>query len=95
MTKRTNPTRRSSAKKQDRDDWARGYFCAVALYIKENCAEGNADSAAISMFRGALLYVRYADEEDKTVFVTHGLMPAEIPAPSGPAHKEYDQAPTP
>lgn len=59
-----------------RADFERGYFCAVAVYLKESCQEGVADTMAKSLF-GQGGDWRKADPEDIETFRIHGLIPAE------------------
>ena len=59
-----------------RDDFGRGYFCAVAVYLKESCQDGVADTMAQSLFRQGGDWQR-ADAEDIETFRIHGLIPAE------------------
>lgn len=54
--------------------WARGYFCAVACYLNENCADGVASTEAKSMFSQGGDW-RKAAAEDIETFKKHGLIP--------------------
>lgn len=65
-------TARPEAEK--RDEWARGYFCAVALYLRENYQEGTSGTEADSLFRMGGDW-RKADPEDIETFRAHGLLP--------------------
>jgi hypothetical protein len=56
-----------------RKEWARGWFCAVAYYLRENCKPGVHDTAAKSMFNGCN-HPEDADIEDRDTFKQHGLM---------------------
>jgi len=54
----------------------RGYFCAVAVFLKENYSEGVAGSDAQSLFRQGGDW-RKADPEDIETFRLHDLIPSE------------------
>lgn len=54
--------------------FSRGYFCAVAVYLKESCQEGVADTMAESLFRQAGDW-QHADPEDIATFRLHKLIP--------------------
>ena len=54
-------------------EWARGYFCAVAMLVKENYQEGCHGTEVRSLFLGGGDY-RLADSEDIETFRRHGLI---------------------
>jgi hypothetical protein len=54
----------------------RGYFCAVAVFLKENYSEGVAGSDVQSLFRQGGDWKK-ADPEDIETFRIHGLIPSE------------------
>jgi hypothetical protein len=56
--------------------WSKGYFCAVAVFLKENYSEGVAGSDAQSLFRQGGDWKK-ADPEDIETFRTHGLIDPE------------------
>jgi hypothetical protein len=53
-----------------RQDWTRGYFCAVANRIK---GDGQADQLSTELFKAGGDW-RQADPEDIAVFELHGLI---------------------
>ena len=57
-----------------RDEWVRGYFCAVAILLRETCAEGAANTEAVSLFKNGGPW-HDADAEDIEPFQRHGLIP--------------------
>jgi hypothetical protein len=54
--------------------WTRGYFCAVASYLKENYSTGTFGTEAKSLFNMGGDYSK-ADDDDLTTFRAHGLIP--------------------
>jgi len=54
-------------------DFERGFFCAVAVYIKESCQENVYDTMAQSLFRQGGDW-KNADPQDIEVFRSHGLI---------------------
>lgn len=57
-----------------RDDFTRGYFCAVAALLR---IEGFPDTNVKELFRGA--DPSGADPDDKALFIEHGLMACYAP----------------
>ena len=53
-----------------KQDWARGYFCAVANRIK---GDGQPDQLTIDLFKAGGDW-RQADKEDIAIFELHGLI---------------------
>ena len=54
-------------------EWARGYFCAVAMLVKDNYQEGCHGTEVRSLFQGGGDW-RLADAEDIETFRLHGLI---------------------
>lgn len=61
-----------------RDDWSRGYFCAVAMAAK---SEGIATTLVRELFDGNHKHWESADEEDKEILRSIGLIPEQPPTP--------------
>lgn len=57
-----------------KDNWSRGYFCAVAVLLKLNYSEGVSGPDADELFRSGGDW-RRADPEDIETFRRHGLLP--------------------
>lgn len=57
-------------------EWERGYFCAVAVYLKNNFVEVCFDSFIEEMFKAGGDW-RNADPEDIATFRAHGLLSAQ------------------
>jgi hypothetical protein len=57
----------------DRREFARGFFCAVAVLLKETCAEGCASTEAKDLFNQGGDW-RNADPEDIETFKLHCLI---------------------
>lgn len=57
-----------------RDDWRRGFFCAVAIYVKENYNEGGSAASEIAGWFRMGGDWRDADPEDIATFRAHGLI---------------------
>lgn len=57
-----------------RDEWVRGYFCAVAMYLKLHFAPGCHDHQADELFNGGGDW-HDADPEDIETFKEYGLIP--------------------
>lgn len=55
------------------NDWEHGYFCAVAILLKETCAPGCASQEATDLFRKGGDW-RKADPEDIETFKFHSLV---------------------
>lgn len=62
-------TRTQSEAERANRDWQRGYYCAVAVLLRE---EGHATTAVRSLYaQGG--GTRFADAEDIALFAQHGL----------------------
>lgn len=57
-------------------EWNRGYFCAVATFLKENFADGVSGTESNSLFRQGGNW-RVAAREDIETFKRHGLITEE------------------
>jgi len=66
------PTPLSAAKRSH--DWERGYFCAVAVLLKENFADGVSGTESNSLFRQGGDWSK-AHPDDIGTFRKHGLIP--------------------
>lgn len=60
----------SQANANEQSHWVRGYFCAVAVLLRE---EGSVTPAVKSLFEQGGSALK-ADVEDRELFRTHGLM---------------------
>lgn len=68
-------------KRPKKDEWSRGYYCAIAMMLKRNYAEGVSGPDTGELFRSGGDW-RQADPEDIETFRRHGLLPNKVDMPT-------------